>query len=75
MKLFRVFAETLLVAFAAWATAAIWIDSPQGSAAAAMTAFVLVASSAALFFVIRRVIPARLISILAAALPSLLVLV
>ena len=40
-----------------------------------MTAFVLVASSAALFFVIRRVIPARLISILAAALPSLLVLV
>ncbi len=75
MKIFRVLAETLLVAFVAWATAAIWIDGPQGSAAAAMTALLLLASSAGLFFATRRVIPTRLVSVLTAALPSLGVLV
>ncbi len=75
MKLFRVFAETLLVAFAAWATAAIWIDGPQASGTAAMTALLLLASSAGLFFATRRVIPIRLVSILTTALPSLGVLV
>ncbi len=75
MKLFRVFAETLLVAFAAWATAAIWIDGPQASGTAAITVLLLLASSAGLFFATRRVIPIRLVSILTAALPSLGVLV
>ena len=81
MKTIRVLGSTIVVAFALWAAAAIWIDAPFRTW---VTATIVVGhglASVGLFFAVSRFLPStlpaesiKLISILSSLLPSLCVL-